>query len=65
MERFDTAANAIRTGRTRWIRALARLGQKLSQPDRWTPLSSCDWYPDASSFPSTHYALIRTDERKP
>jgi len=65
MDRSETAAHAIRTGRTKLFRAFARLGQKLSQPEHWALLSCCDWYPDGSSFPLTHFALIRTDERKP
>ena len=65
MDRSESAAHATRAGRTRLFRVLARLGQKMNQPEHWTLLSCCDWYPDGSSFPSTHFALIGTDERKP
>jgi hypothetical protein len=33
----------------------------VRDPERWALLSCCDWYPDSSSFPSNHAALLRAD----
>jgi hypothetical protein len=47
----------------------ARLRELWSQvvdafrhPDRWILLSSCDWYPDGTSYPTNHAALLSADE---
>jgi hypothetical protein len=55
----------ISSDRARRARATARLRSRLTAlrhelgaPERWVLLSTCDWYPDASGFPTNHARLL-------
>jgi len=51
---FDTFAR-------RALDPIQEVGRRLLDPDRWVYLSCCDWFPDGSSFPTNHAALLRTE----
>jgi hypothetical protein len=40
---------------------ITHLFDAIKQPERWALLSSCDWYPDPSLYPSNHAALLMLD----
>jgi hypothetical protein len=57
-----TSANAGPIQRVRaWF---SRLITELQRTERWVLLSSCDWYPDGSSYPTNHAALLNAQTRR-
>ncbi len=46
---------------SRALNPILDAGRRMLDPDRWVLLSCCDWYPDGSSFPTNHAALLRSE----